>query len=209
MRAFRGYVVDEVPLVREGLSSWLRLAGLDVTGSARDAVTALRDVVAYDVELVVLGPNVSAADDLCRLGAASTPAPRCLVVAPAGRAEGVYGSLLTRSSYVFSDVEFAVFRNAVAGARDGLPAAVPAESVHDAEVLRLVADGLSNREIAAEMGMSVSWVKAGVSRLLTRASARSRTELVARALRDGSVGTTTGAGEPIGGPHGDTKGIAG
>lgn len=202
------YVVEEHALVRDGLAAWLRLAGLDVVGAARDAASALHALDASGVDLVVIGPHVPYADDLCRLVSVRSPAPRCLVVAPAGRADGVFGSLLARGVYVFSDVEFAAFRAAVAAALGGALGDAR-EPRRDGEVLRLVAAGLSNRAIAAEMQMSLSWVKASVSRLLTRASVRTRTELVAQALRDGDLGTTAGADAPHGGPHGVTEGIAG
>jgi DNA-binding NarL/FixJ family response regulator len=205
--------VESVPLVRDGLAGWLRAAGLDVAGTAHDGPGALRDLAVLDIELVVLGPNVRAADDLCRLVSVQEPAPRCLTVVPPGGSEGVYGALRTRTAYVFGDVDFAGFRAALASAMDGVPAPRTSLSIveqpaspHDTALLALLADGLSNREIAAEMGMSVSWVKARVSRLMSRLSARGRTELVARAMRDGMVGTTAGAGSHTGDRHGVQKG---
>lgn len=213
MRAFRAYVVEEVPLVRDGLAGWLRLAGLEVVGFAEDGVRALRDFEDIAMDLVVLGPDVRGADDLCRLVSTRIPAPRCLTVVPRGGSAGVFEALRTRTEYVFGDVDFVTFRDAVAAALEGahLPRATLAAvdggcSPADHAVLALLAAGLSNREVAEEMGMSLSWVKVCVSRLMTRLSARSRTELVALAVRDGMVSTTAVATAPYGGAHGVTKG---
>jgi DNA-binding CsgD family transcriptional regulator len=54
----------------------------------------------------------------------------------------------------------------------------------EAEVLGLVVGGLSNKEIAAALGVSPRTVEKHVEALLRKASARSRTQLVAVALHD-------------------------
>lgn len=54
------------------------------------------------------------------------------------------------------------------------------------------------------MRMSVGWVKAYVSRLMTRLAARSRTELVALAVREGLLG----AGQPEPGAYTGEPGTA-
>ncbi|WP_156081286.1 response regulator transcription factor [Amycolatopsis vancoresmycina] len=54
-------------------------------------------------------------------------------------------------------------------------------------VLRLVAQGCSNREVAAELGLSQSTIKTHVSRMLARLDLRSRTQLAAFARDLGVV----------------------
>ncbi|MGW3965150.1 LuxR C-terminal-related transcriptional regulator [Amycolatopsis sp. NPDC005003] len=54
-------------------------------------------------------------------------------------------------------------------------------------VLRLVAQGCSNREVAAELGLSQSTIKTHVSRMLARLDLRSRTQLAAFARDLGIV----------------------
>jgi DNA-binding NarL/FixJ family response regulator len=52
-------------------------------------------------------------------------------------------------------------------------------------VLRLVVEGASNDEIGARLGISSRTVESHLRRLFERLNAASRTELAARALREG------------------------
>ena len=49
----------------------------------------------------------------------------------------------------------------------------------------LLADGLSNRSIAQQLGISAHTVKFHVDALLDKLSARSRTQVVVKAVRQG------------------------
>ena len=57
----------------------------------------------------------------------------------------------------------------------------------DQELLRLIAQGLSNLEIAEELSLSPATVKSYVSRLLTKLGARDRAQLVILAYQNGLV----------------------
>jgi DNA-binding NarL/FixJ family response regulator len=60
-------------------------------------------------------------------------------------------------------------------------------STQDAKLLRLIARGRTNTEIADEMGLTTATVKTYVSRLLTRISARDRTHAVVLAYEHGLI----------------------
>ena len=64
----------------------------------------------------------------------------------------------------------------------------------EAEVLRLVADGLSDREIGARLFISHRTVERHVSNLLSKLGAARRAELVATALREGLLNADSSAG---------------
>jgi DNA-binding NarL/FixJ family response regulator len=69
------------------------------------------------------------------------------------------------------------------------PAALDTLTVREREVLREVARGLSNTEIAGRLHMSAATAKTHVSRLLTKLAARDRTQLVVIAYETGLVRT--------------------
>ena len=198
--SMRAYVVDALPVVREGITTWLRLAGLDVVGSTSSIGEAVRDLGRLEVDLVVTGHAVSGSDggELCRVVREQDATTRCLLMLPQGRPGLVDQAVSSQVGYVFTDVDFPTFRRAVADVLDGRqPAPVsplltrndnrPSLSEREHALLVLLAGGLSNREIAAELHVSVSWVKAYVSRLMTKLNARSRTEVVALAVRNDIV----------------------
>ena len=57
----------------------------------------------------------------------------------------------------------------------------------EAEVLRLVADGLDTAEVAEELAYSESTIKGMLAKLMTRLEARNRCHVVAIVLRDGLI----------------------
>ena len=71
--------------------------------------------------------------------------------------------------------------------RGGSTRPEPTESLTDreTEILRLIASGAANKEIAAALGISENTVKTHISNLFQKLGARDRTEAVTKALTRG------------------------
>ncbi|WP_432094498.1 response regulator [Streptomyces sp. bgisy100] len=207
-------LVDDEPLVRAGLRAILDAQpDIAVVGEAADGaavlplVRSLRpDVVAMDVRMPLLD-GIEATRSVLR----GVPAPpKILVVTTFENDEYVYdalragadGFLLKRAhpSEIVHAVRlvaqgesllFPTALRAMAASRGNPRAREAMERAaltgREGEVLRLMARGLSNAEIAAELVLGTETVKSHVSAVLAKLGARDRTQAVIAAYESGFV----------------------
>ncbi|MQY10655.1 Transcriptional regulatory protein LiaR [Streptomyces sp. RB5] len=212
-------LVDDDPLVRAGLRVILEAQeDIAVVGEAADGaavlplVRSLRpDVVAMDVRMPLLD-GIEATRLVLR--SVAEP-PKILVVTTFEEDEYVYealragadGFLLKRARpaeivhavRLVAEGESLLFPAALrslAAARGNDTAARAMERAalteREAQVLRLVARGMTNAEIAAQLVLGTETVKSHVSAVLTKLGARDRTQAVIAAYESGFVAPGTG-----------------
>ncbi|MEV6305827.1 response regulator transcription factor [Actinoplanes sp. NPDC051861] len=196
----RVLVADDQALIREGIASLLSIEpGIEVVGTAADgreavalAVQTRPDVVLMDVRMPVLD-GLRAAELLRE----KLPACRVLMLTTFDDEEYVVRALRAGTGgYLLKDLpprelaravrlvnegvdqhDSAASRRLLAALDRALPP-TPRVDLTDREqaVLRLVAGGATNREIAARLHVSEGTVKNHVSRILERLGLRDRTQ---------------------------------
>ncbi|HEY9336270.1 MAG TPA: response regulator transcription factor [Kribbella sp.] len=206
--AIRVVVADDQQVVREGLVALLGLIdGVEVTGAAANGVEAVDlvaggnvDVVLMDLRMPVLDgtqataritadfPHVAVlvlttyADDTSIANALRAGA-RGYLTKDAGRGE--IGAALRSTAAGQSTFDPEVTKRLVAGLA---PAADPGGdglTTRETEVLRLIAQGLSNPEIAGRLFISEATVKTHINNTFAKIGARHRAEAVRYAYRKG------------------------
>ena len=206
-------LVDDHPMVREGLRSMLTDDTIDIVAEAGTAAEAIRlsaeaapDVVLLDMEL----PDLDGLSTLTRIRQAS-PNTAVLVVTMHDDPTLVRGAVKAGTAgYVLKGASRQELLAAVRAVRDGgavfdptlLPALVsdvedrssaPASTAAsrgslttvEQDVLRFIASGLTNREIAGRMRWSIATAKKYVQRVLAKLEVSDRTQAAVVALRRG------------------------
>ncbi len=209
-------VVDDQPVVRAGFAALLDTQpDLAVVATASDGAEAVRvcaelrpDVVLMDVRMPVMD-GIEATDRILRAGG-ETP-PRVLILTTFDLDQHVYDALAAGASgFLLKDATaerlFDAVRVVAAGDALLAPSVTrrligefarlrprpPAESLgeltpREVDVLRLVAEGLSNAEIAARLVVAEETVKTHVSRVLRKLGLRDRAQAVVAAYETGLV----------------------
>jgi len=205
-------VVDDAPLFQAGLAAALTEAGFDVTGQAQDAMTAVSEARKLQPDVVVLDvlmPGMSGLEvvgEICRAAPqtsvvllTSSESEEDLLAAIKAGASGYVvkdtplsklvesihhvvegGSVISpmMASKLFANVrQLLRHRDIVAGRR-------PTLTGREVEVLQLVAQGMTSREIGEKLFISENTVKNHVRNILDKLGLHSRSEAVMYALRE-------------------------
>ncbi|MBN1934314.1 MAG: response regulator transcription factor [Anaerolineae bacterium] len=208
--AIRVIIADDHAIVRRGIAALLATEpGIDVVGEAQNGREAIESVKKLEPDVVLMDmvmPEVDGLEAIRRI-VEDQPEIRILVltsfssvemILPAIRA-GALGYLLKDSSpeelvsaikQVFcgnSTLHPAVARKLLdqISQPEQLQEAVEALTEREIAVLRLVAQGQSNREIANALTISEATVRTHVSHILAKLELSSRTQAALYALRKG------------------------
>jgi len=217
MTGVRVLLVDDQALVRRGFRLILEAAGdITVVGEAADGQAALDAVEHHDPDVVLMDIRMPALDGIAatrRLAGRGQPRPRVLVLTTYDLDEYVYDALRAGASgFLLKDAPPEQLAPAVrvvaAGdallapsvtrrlieafarhpARAADPPAQPANLTdREHQVLRLLARGLSNTEIATRLAVSDTTVKTHLSNVFNKLALRDRVQAVVYAYETGLV----------------------
>ncbi|HEV2377278.1 MAG TPA: response regulator transcription factor [Streptosporangiaceae bacterium] len=213
----RVLVVDDQVLVRRGFRLILEAsAGVSVVGEASDGAAALAAVERLDPDVVLMDIRMPGMDGLAatrRLASRGRLRPRALVLTTYDLDEYVYEALRAGASgFLLKDMPPEQLAPAVrvVAAGDSLlapsvtrrlieefarhparaaeyEAQVSALTPRECDVLRMLARGLSNTEIAARLHVSDTTVKTHLSSVFTKLALRDRVQAVVFAYEAGLV----------------------
>ncbi|WP_240103731.1 response regulator transcription factor [Streptomyces sp. MUM 16J] len=214
--ALRAVIVDDQALVRIGFRMLLMADGIEVAGEAStggEAVAVVRrtrpDVVLMDIRM----PEMDGIEATRRIVADPSVETRVIILTTYDLDEYVYAALSAGASgFLLKDVtpEHLTASVRLVQTRDALlapnitrrlierfaPRAEPRAAVHrdlseltprELEVLRLMATGLSNAELAERLTLSAATVKTHVARILSKLGLRDRVQAVVLAYETGLI----------------------
>lgn len=204
-RPLRILLVDDHKVVREGFAVLMGLEhDLHVIGQAGTCAEARMFAARNDLDVVVLDLSLADGSGLdCIADFAAQPHPiAVLVLSSFGSDDTVFRALQAGAKgYVLKSCDaneiFAAVRAVARGDAwiSPAPLAVMAfqankASLTDRErsVLRLVAAGHSNEDVAAALELTQNTVKTHIYNIMRKLSAKNRTEAVARARQSGLLG---------------------
>jgi DNA-binding NarL/FixJ family response regulator len=206
-------LVDDEELVRAGLKAILDAEpDIEVLGEASDGAEVPGLVRRFEPDVVLMDVRMPAVDGIAatrHLLSSTGAAPRVLILTTFGNDGYVYDALQAGATgFLLKRARPAEIVQAVRTVAEGesllFPAAVrdlvatrgrcggdalrgAGLTQREGEVLRLVARGLSNAEIARELVVGVETVKTHVGNVLAKIGARDRTQAVVAAYESGFI----------------------
>ncbi|TDN91610.1 response regulator transcription factor [Microbacterium sp. BK668] len=208
------FLVDDHEIVRRGLANLVDVQpDMQVVGEAATARQALGRIIATEPDVAVLDVRLpdGSGIDVCRDVRSRLPGVACLILTAYDDDTAVSAAVLAGAAgYVLKDIGASRLTEsirAVAAGRTLLdPVAVKSArsrmqdppdddarlgslGLRERQILRLIADGLTNRQIGDRLGIAEKTVKNYVSSLLSKLGLERRTQAAVFQLgHDGSGG---------------------
>src|SRR3954468_1120699 len=200
-QAVRIFLLDDHEVVRRGIAELLAaVPGFEIVGEAANVEQALPRVLAAKPDVAVLDARLpdGSGIDVCREIRSALPSTYCLILTSYDDHDAVLAAVLAGASgYVLKEVRTSGLVDAIRQAalgrslidpaliaqvmtqvRDGTAAdaRLGALTAREREVLDLIADGLTNRQIGERLFLAEKTVKNYVSGLLAKLGMQRRTQ---------------------------------
>jgi DNA-binding NarL/FixJ family response regulator len=202
--AIRIFLVDDHEVVRRGISELLGAqADFEIVGEAGTAAQARTRIAATRPDVAVLDVRLpdGSGIDVCRTVLSTLPETKCLILTAYDDDQAMYAAVIAGASgYVLKDVRGANLIDSIRRVAAGQSLLDPtlkqralsamrstsapdprleSLSLRERQVLALIADGLTNRQIGESMSLAEKTVKNYVSGLLSKLGLQRRTQAVA------------------------------
>jgi NarL family two-component system response regulator LiaR len=206
--AIRIVVTDDHAVVRQGLRMFLELdPELEVVGEAANGAEALALAKALRPDVVLMDLLMPVMDGITAIGKLREETPEVEVIALTSVLEdaSVVGAVRAGATgYLLKDTNADELRRAVKAAAAGQVQLSPEAAVRlmrevrapekpealterETDVLRLLARGQANKEIARDLAIGEKTVKTHVSSILSKLGVQSRTQAVLHAMKVGLI----------------------
>ena len=193
-------IADDHTIVRIGLTTLLNAeSDIEVVGEARNGEMAVKEALRLTPDIVVMDlmmPKKDGAEATAELHE-RLPSAKVIILTTFGASDGIAHALESGAAGVLmktaDDADIVSTIRAVADGRTVISAdikrllandpPVPTLTPRQLEVLNSMTRGLTNRDIANQLGICIDRVNDQVAAILTKIGAANRTEAVAIALR--------------------------
>lgn len=211
----RVLLADDHPLFRDGVAALLRTRGFDVVGEAGDGVEALEMARQLHPDMILMDIQMPRLDGLMatRLITTETPETHVIMLTVSEEDENLFEAIKSGAQgYLLKNTDTQTFFELLNGVSRGeapmsrqLAGKILREfarkitgdkqpeerngelSDREKDVLRLVAEGMTNRDIGGRLNLSENTIKYHLKNIMQKLHLKNRAQAVAFALQSGML----------------------